>query len=257
MVDTAVWEEVGNIAVLRVLVVDDHAVVRTGTRQVLETSSDIDVVGEAGDGRGALALIERLEPDVLLVDVGLPDESGIDVARRVITSHPNVRVVMLSAHDEDELVRDAWEAGVAGYLLKTMPRDELIGAVRAAGRGSRVLDPLLSARQVSTARRGEVLHSSRLTGRERETVDLVAEGLSNRAIALRMGVSVRTIEGHLNHVFAKLGIESRTELVRIALTGVSAERRAASPVLGMGGAGDQGKGPNPSARESSDSGYWL
>src|SRR5450432_872216 len=141
MADTAVCDEVDSHNMLRVLVVDDHAVVRTGTRQVLETSDDITVVGEAGDGLGALALIERLEPDVLLVDVGLADESGIDVARQVITTHPDVRVVMLSAHDDDELVRDAWEAGVAGYLLKTMPRDELIGAVRAAGRGSRVLDP--------------------------------------------------------------------------------------------------------------------
>jgi len=218
VVDTTVWDEVGTNNVLRVLVVDDHAVVRTGTRQVLETARDITVVGEAGDGIEALALTGRLEPDVLLVDVGLRDESGIDVARRVITTHPDVRVVMLSAHDEDELVRDAWEAGVAGYLLKTMPRDKLIGAVRAAGRGSRVLDPVLSARGARNEGHEELLNASRLTWRERETAELVAEGLSNRTIALRMGVSVRTIEGHLNHVFAKLGIESRTELVRMVLT---------------------------------------
>ncbi len=218
MVHTALRPDVETDTALRVLVVDDHAVVRTGTRQVLETSDDISVVGEAGDATGAMDLIDRLEPDVLLCDVGLSDESGIDVARRVKTTHPSVRVVMLSAYDDDQYVRDAWEAGVAGYLLKTMPREELVGAVRAAGRGSRVLDPVLSARLVGAAKPAG-LSDARLTWRERETVDLVAEGLSNRAIAGRMGVSVRTIEGHLNHVFAKLGIESRTELVRLVLTG--------------------------------------
>ncbi len=218
MVQTALRPGSETDTALRVLVVDDHAVVRTGTRQVLETSDDISVVGEAGDATGAMDLVERLEPDVLLCDVGLSDESGIDVARRVKTSHPSVRVVMLSAYDDDQYVRDAWEAGVAGYLLKTMPREELVGAVRAAGRGSRVLDPVLSARLVGTTRPAG-MSEARLTWRERETVDLVAEGLSNRAIAGRMGVSVRTIEGHLNHVFAKLGIESRTELVRMVLTG--------------------------------------
>ena len=218
MVQTALRRDVETDAALRVLVVDDHAVIRTGTRQVLETSDDISVVGEAADATAAMDLIERLEPDVLLCDVGLSDESGIDVARRVKATHPSIRVVMLSAYDDDQFVRDAWEAGVAGYLLKTMPREELVGAVRAAGRGSRVLDPVLSARLVAAAKPAGV-SEARLTWRERETVDLVAEGLSNRAIAGRMGVSVRTIEGHLNHVFAKLGIESRTELVRLVLTG--------------------------------------
>ena len=126
-------------------------------------------------------------------------------------------MVVLSAYDDDELVRAAFEVGVTGYLLKTMPRDELIGAVRAAGQGTTVLDPVLSARLVGTQGSSSPLGESRLTWRERETVELVAEGLSNRAIAVRMGVSVRTIEGHLNHAFAKLGVESRTELVRLVL----------------------------------------
>ena len=184
VVDTAVRNDADSNTVLRVLVVDDHAVVRTGTRQVLETSGDISVVGEAGDGKGALTLVDRLEPDIVLVDVGLPDGSGIDVARRVITAHPNVRVVMLSACDDDELVHDAWEAGVAGYLLKTIPRDELICAVRAAGRGTRVLDPVLSARRVGATGPTNLLHGSHLTWREKEAVELVAEGLSNQVIAL-------------------------------------------------------------------------
>ena len=176
-------------------------------------------MGEAETGATALALVDDLEPEVVLVDVQLPGESGIDVARRLAVSHPSVRVVILSAHDDDVFVNDAFEVGAAGYLLKTMPRDELIGAVRAAGQGTVVVDPSLAARGPATDAPTNVLAIRRLTWRERETVELVAEGLTNRAIAIRMGVSVRTVEGHLNHVFAKLGIESRTELVRLVLTG--------------------------------------
>ncbi len=224
MVDTAEWVEPDTKDdLLRVLIVDDHAVVRSGTRQVLETSHDITVVGEAGDGTAALAMVEDLQPDLVLIDLRLPEQSGIDVARRLGVTHPGVRVVILSAHDDDEFVRNAFEVGVGGYLLKTIPRDELIAAVRAAGRGSTVLDPTLSSRLGGTKAWSGPLVGARLTWRERETVELVAEGLSNRAIAVRMGVSVRTIEGHLNHAFAKLGVESRTELVRLVLKGAPAQ----------------------------------
>ncbi len=140
------------------------------------------------------------------------------MARRLTVTHPDVRIVMLSAHDDDAIVREAIDVGAAGYLLKTMPRDDLIDAVRAVGQGTMVLDPVLSARRVTVAP-SSGLGGHHLTWREREAVELVADGLSNRAVAARMGVSVRTIEGHLNHVFAKLGIESRTELVRLVLTG--------------------------------------
>ncbi len=184
---------------------------------MLETSKDIVVVGEAHDGASTLASVEKLQPDVLLVDMRLAGQSGIDVARRLHVTNPDVRVVVLSAYDDDELVRAAFEVGVSGYLLKTMPRDDLIGAVTAAGQGTTVLDPVLSSRLAGTPESSNPANRARLTWRERETVEFVAEGLSNRAIAVRMGVSVRTIEGHLNHAFAKLGVESRTELVRLVL----------------------------------------
>jgi len=220
VVDTATWGETEcGARLLRVLIVDDHAVVRTGTRQVLETSGDITVVGEADSGAAAFALVDALVPDMVLVDVQLVGESGIDVASQITQTHPGMRVVMLSGYDDDVLVRHAFEVGAAGYLSKTMVRQELIEAVRAAGRGERVVD-----HGRATAPPAEVALSGgsvggRLTWRERETVELVAQGLTNRAIALRMGVSMRTVEGHLSHVFAKLGIESRTELVRLVLTG--------------------------------------
>jgi DNA-binding NarL/FixJ family response regulator len=205
-------------SLLRVLIVDDHDVLRAGIRQVLETSDDIVVVGEADDGNSALAMIDVLEPNVVLIDVRLPERNGIEMARLMTVKYPHVRVVILSAYDDDEFVRAAFEVGVTGYLLKTMPRDELIGAVRAAGQGTTVLDPVLMPRIAGGNSSWGAGSGPSLTWRERETAALVAEGLSNKAIAARLGVSVRTVEGHLNHVFTKLGVESRTELVRLVLT---------------------------------------
>ena len=203
---------------LRVLIVDDHDVLRAGIRQVLETSDDMVVVGEADDANAALDMIETLRPNVVLIDVRLPEQNGIDMARLMTLKYPAVRVVILSAYDNEEFVRAAFEVGVTGYLLKTMPRDELVGAVRAAGHGTTVLDPVLMPRIAGVSNSSGASSGPSLTWRERETAALVTEGLSNKAIAARLGVSVRTVEGHLNHVFTKLGVESRTELVRRMLT---------------------------------------
>jgi len=203
---------------LRVVVIDDHEVLRAGTRQVLETTDDIVVVGEAESWDSALRAIEEHSPDVALVDIQLSGRNGIDLARQLSTDHPGTRVVILSAYDDDGFIRRAFEAGVAGYLLKTMPRDELINAVRAVGMGTTVLDPAVTShlgRDTAAAPSGG---GPRLTLREQEVVALVADGLSNKAIAVRLGVSTRTVEGHVNHVFTKLDLESRTELVRYVLT---------------------------------------
>jgi DNA-binding NarL/FixJ family response regulator len=203
---------------LRVVVVDDHEVLRAGTRQVLETTDDIVVVGEADSWDAALAVIAEHGPDIALVDIQLAGRNGIDLAREISGAHPETRVVILSAHDDDAFVRRAFEAGVAGYLLKTMPRDDLINAVRAVGMGTTVLDPAVSARLAGANTLTDTTGAPRLTVREQEVVALVADGLSNKAIAIRLGVSTRTVEGHVNHVFTKLDLESRTELVRYVLT---------------------------------------
>jgi DNA-binding NarL/FixJ family response regulator len=208
----------GSAGPLRVVVVDDHEVLRAGTRQVLETTDDIVVVGEADSWDSALVVIAEQRPDVALVDIQLSGRNGIDLARQLGVDHPETRIVILSAHDDDAFVRRAFEAGVAGYLLKTMPRDELINAVRAAGMGTTVLDPAVSARLAGANTLTEMAGAPRLTQREQEVVALVADGLSNKAIAIRLGVSTRTVEGHVNHVFTKLDLESRTELVRYVLT---------------------------------------
>lgn len=200
------------------MIVDDHEVLRTGTQQVLETAPDISVVGQADDGERAMAMVRELDPDVALLDIRLPDIDGIDLARRLNEHHPRTRIVILSAFDDDDYIRAALSAGVTGYLLKSMPGDELIAAVRSAGLGTTVLDPAVSARLARAPSRlsDEEAHG-RLTMRERQVVRLVAEGLANKAIAKKLGVSTRTVEGHLNHVFAKLGLMSRTELVRYAI----------------------------------------
>jgi two-component system, NarL family, response regulator DevR len=151
------------------------------------------------------------------VDIQLSGRNGIDLARQLSADHPDTRVVILSAYNDDAFIRRAFEAGVAGYLLKTMPRDELINAVRAVGMGTTVLDPAVSTR-LARSTPSDTSGTPRLTLREREVVALVADGLSNKAIATRLGVSTRTVEGHVNHVFTKLDLESRTELVRYVLT---------------------------------------
>jgi DNA-binding NarL/FixJ family response regulator len=214
---------------LRVVVIDDHEVLRAGTRQVLETTDDIVVVGEAENWDAALAVIEAERPDVALVDIQLSGRNGIDLARQLLTDQPGTRVVILSAYDDDAFIRRAFEAGVAGYLLKTMPRDELINAVRAVGMGTTVLDPAVSTNLARATAPSGLSGAPRLTLREQEVVALVADGLSNKAIATRLGVSTRTVEGHVNHVFTKLDLESRTELVRYVLTNGLPAGAPASP----------------------------
>ena len=203
--------------VRRVVVVDDHELLRAGTRRILDDASGFTVVGEADDGEVALAVITRTEPDVVLVDIRLPSVNGIDLARQIVESHPSITVLILSAYDDEHYVRAALAAGVAGYLLKTTPSDELVRSIRTACEGSTLLDCVPSGRgekaQAGDGQAGRV----RLTGREQEVVRLVARGRSNKAIAHQLGISPRTVEGHLNHIFEKVGSTSRTELVHYAL----------------------------------------
>jgi DNA-binding NarL/FixJ family response regulator len=205
---------------LRVVIVDDHALLRMGTRQILSEAEGIHVVAEAQNAAEAMDAIRATSPDLVLIDIRLPDRNGIDVARSVVQEHPSTRVVILSAYDDEDYVRAAMDAGVAGYLLKTMPGDELVNAVRAAGSGVTVLDASMTStlrtqRPNQVSKNGEL---SSLTWREQQAVDLVAEGRSNKEIATLLGISARTVEGHLNHVFSKLGVTSRTALVRLALS---------------------------------------
>lgn len=203
---------------ISVVIVDDHALLREGTRQILERAGGFSLVGEAAEGETAVALVAEHRPELVLLDLRLPGMHGVEVARRMVEVSPSTRVVVLSAHDEIDYVRAALSAGVAGYLLKTTPADELVGAIRAACSGVFVLDPGLSPYLVRTPGGDPVTSGvEALTSREREVVHLVAEGLPNKEIATRLGISPRTVEGHLNHVFEKVGASSRSALVRLAM----------------------------------------
>ncbi len=201
---------------LRVVVVDDHELLRAGTRQILEDAAGFTVVGEAADGDTALHAVAELRPDAVLVDIRLPTTNGIDLARQITTDFPDTTVLILSAYDDEHYVRAALAAGVAGYLLKTTPSDELVRSIRAACEGFNLLEAGLTG-QGEKAEGAPEQYVPRLTSREQEVVRLVARGMSNKAIARQLGISPRTVEGHLNHVFDKLGTTSRTELVHVAL----------------------------------------
>lgn len=201
----------------RVVVVDDHELLRAGTRRILDEASGFCVVGEASDAESALRVIDAQQPDVALVDIRLPDTNGIELARRILADHPGTTVLILSAYDDQTYVRAALAVGVAGYLLKTAPGDELVRSIRSACEGG-------PGSATGPVGHGEKHHAwspgdsgAPLTGREQEVVRLVARGMSNKAIAQELGISPRTVEGHLNHVFDKLGAASRTELVHYAL----------------------------------------
>jgi DNA-binding NarL/FixJ family response regulator len=199
---------------ITVVIVEDHTLVREGTRRILTSEPGLQVVGEAGRAAEALELCRRLQPDVALLDLRLPDGSGIRLAAELLEACPTSRSVILSAFDDEEYVVAALEAGAAGYLVKDIPSADLIDAVRRAHEGQTVLQPSLAA--ALTIR--HLNPRPRLSTRELEVLTLVASGLPNKLIVRRLGISERTVENHVRHVFDKLGVASRTEAVVQAMT---------------------------------------
>ncbi len=195
---------------VRVLVVDDHPLVRKGTSDMILASPEIQVVGEAVDGFDAVVLARRLAPDVILMDVAMPDLTGIEAARRILRDLPDTRIVMLTVHDDPEYVMESIRAGAAGYLLKSVEEPELIEAVLTAAAGGSVIDEKLAA--VVTDHLGDTSVRN-LSPRQTEVLELVAAGLHNREIGERLGLSARTVEVHLRNAFDRLGVSSRTEAV--------------------------------------------
>jgi DNA-binding NarL/FixJ family response regulator len=195
--------------VIHVLVVDDHPVVRTGLAQLLDEADDIALVGMAEDGEGALAIVRAEHPDVVLMDLEMPGIDGIEATRRVREERPGTQVVVLTSFSDPERILDALDAGAIGYLLKGADPDELLRGVRAAASGESPLAPK-AASAVLAARAGR-RPAEELTPREREVLLMVAEGLPNKLIARRLGISERTVKGHLTHIFERIGVTDRTQ----------------------------------------------
>lgn len=207
---------------IRVLIVDDHAVLRDGIRSLLESYEDIQVVGEAGNGREAIELVGGFAPDVVLMDVAMPEMDGLEATRRIVAAHPTSRVLVLTQHDNREYVFPLLQAGAAGYLLKKVRGTELVSAIRAVHEGGSFLSPSIAKAVIERSLHpaGEQAHEAcpaRLTERETEVLKLAAEGLSNQEIADRLGVSIKTVMGHRANLMDKLNIHSRVELVKYAI----------------------------------------
>ncbi len=207
-----------NDRVIRVLLADDHRVVRAGIRQLLENAADIRVIAEAGDGEEAKVLIQEHHPDVVVVDIQMPKASGIEVARWVREHMPEVGVLILTAYDDDPYAMAVLRAGANGYILKTASAEDLIRAVQEVYEGKSVLDPLITRKLVSSFfSQASRMPLEALTEREEEVLRLAAKGYTNKAIGVQLGISDRTVQGHLARIFAKLQASSRTEAVMRAV----------------------------------------
>lgn len=203
---------------IRVVIAEDHTLVREGTRDILEREPDIQVVGEAATGVEAVASTVRLKPDVVLMDIRMPELSGVDATREICDRVPQAAVLVLSAYDDDDYVLSLLDAGASGYLLKTVRSDELVDAVRRVHDGETVLHPEI-ARKVARLWRREsrkVNEKSAITSKEMEVLRLVSLGLHNKEIARELEISVRTVEGHMSAIFDRLNVRSRTEAAMLA-----------------------------------------
>jgi len=206
---------------IRVLLADDHAVVRKGIREFLEEDDEITVVAEASDGVEALRLVAEHAPAVAVLDIQMPGATGIEVTRQIKARHPQVRVLILTAYDDDPYIFALLRAGADGYILKNADSDELVRAVKDTAAGGKVLDPAIAAKVVAVMTSGKPAFAQDqvepLTERELEILRLAGQGLTNRAIGLQLGISDRTVQGHLANIYGKLQVGSRTEAVTKAL----------------------------------------
>jgi two-component system, NarL family, response regulator NreC len=204
---------------IRILIADDHGVMRAGLRAVLEDEPDLQIVGEATNGEEALHLASQLQPDIILLDIGMPGIDGIEVTRRLRRLAPQTQALILTVYEDERLLSEAIQAGASGYVIKRALEEELLSAIRAVSRGDMYIHPAITRLLVKginpiTESKKSALGS--LTPREQEVMGYIVRGYTNRQIAETMVISVRTVEGHRASLFSKLGIKTRVELVELA-----------------------------------------
>lgn len=205
---------------IRILICDDHTLFVEGIKALLRNEASLEIVGEARDGRQAVELVKQLKPDLLLMDISMPDMTGFDATQRVHESSPSVKVLILTMHDDEELVARCLEAGAAGYIMKDAPASQLLYAIEVVQKGDTYLSPVV----LKTVVGGYVKNSNRpqtsydrLSVREREILKLLAEGLSVKEIAVRLNVSVKTVDVHKYNLMKKIGVHDRAELIKYAI----------------------------------------
>lgn len=204
---------------IRILLADDHHLVRSGIHQLLESAGDMEVIAEAGDGEEAQTLIQQRKPDVAVLDIQMPKATGIEVTRWVRANLPEVGVLILTAYNDDPYVMAVLQAGANGYVLKTAGADELIQAVRDVYEGKSALDPAITAKLMQNIfKQPDKAPAEPLTDRELDVLRMAAKGFTNKAIGVQLGISDRTVQGHLAHIFDKMHATSRTEAVMRAVS---------------------------------------
>jgi DNA-binding NarL/FixJ family response regulator len=204
----------------RILICDDHTLFVEGIKAMLRNESSLEIVGEARDGRQAVELVKELKPDLLLMDVSMPDMNGFDATQRVHELDPNIKVLILTMHDEEELVARCLEAGAAGYIIKDAPASQLLYAIEMVTKGERYLSPVVLKQVVAGyVKNSNVPQTSydRLSPREREVLKLLAEGLSVKEVATRLNLSVKTVDVHKTNLMKKIDVHDRTELIKYAI----------------------------------------
>jgi DNA-binding NarL/FixJ family response regulator len=202
---------------IKILLADDHTIVRQGLKLILAAHSDLEVVGEAANGREAVELAASLKPDIVLMDVAMPELNGIEATRRIVQAAPRLRVLVLSMHKEAVYVREILKAGARGYILKDAIDTELVNAVRSVARGDGYISPAVSGALLNDYRQNVTDPLDLLSSREREVLQLIAEGKTNKEIAVRLNLSVYTVDSHRSKLMEKLNLHNTGELVRFAV----------------------------------------
>lgn len=201
---------------IRILLVDDHAVVRSGLRLLLEAHPDLVVIGEASSGETAISFCRELQPDLILMDIGLRGSNGLETTRSLLAEHPSIRVLILTMHEDDDYFSEALAVGASGYVLKESTPSELLAGIRAVAAGGGIFHPAL-ARRMAAGHSNHSADKCALTDREREILRLTAAGCSSREVGEKLYISPRTVERHRSNLVSKLGLHSRTDLIRYAV----------------------------------------